>query len=137
KPLSWIFGALILMRRFLYQWGWFRSYQAIVPVIVVGNLTVGGTGKTPLVIALTHYLATHGYRPGIVSRGYGSCATSYPHLVQAIDTAKSAGDEPYLLFQHLKCPIVIDPNRARAVAWLLSQRDCDIIISDDGLQHLA
>jgi len=137
RPISWLFKIIIKIRCYLYRLRWFRSYQAIVPVIVVGNLTVGGTGKTPLVIALANYLIAHGQRPGIVSRGYGSQIKYYPHQVQTQDSSVQVGDEPCLLFKQLNCPIVIDPNRARATAWLLSQHDCDIIISDDGLQHRA
>jgi len=105
-----------------------------VPVIVVGNITIGGTGKTPVVQSIVRYLISQGYRPGIVSRGYGGSIQSYPHLISDRDTANLVGDEPYMLFQSLKVPVVIDPVRKHAVQRLLSE-NVNVVISDDGLQH--
>ncbi len=112
-----------------------RAPPSPLPVIVVGNLTVGGTGKTPLVAAIAHHLRDRGYKPGIVSRGYGARRQAYPHRVGADDDAGEAGDEPLWLRQKTNCPVVIDPDRRRAVAALAAHTDADIAICDDGLQH--
>lgn len=114
-----------------------RQWRAPVPVIVVGNITVGGTGKTPLVSWLVNTLRDAGYKPGIVSRGYKATPPSFPHKVLQDDTPAIAGDEPLMLAQRCRCPLVIDPDRTRAVKHLLDTENCDLIISDDGLQHLA
>jgi tetraacyldisaccharide 4'-kinase len=108
-----------------------------VPVIVVGNLTVGGTGKTPLVLWLVEFLRSHGYRPGIVSRGYGSRASA-PQAVANASDPMLVGDEPVLLAQRAQCPVWVGTRRADTARALLTARpDCDVIISDDGLQHYA
>lgn len=107
------------------------------PVIIVGNISVGGTGKTPLVIALIEILRRAGFRPGIVSRGYGAKPPSYPSQVTCETPPAEGGDEPCLIVQRTHVPLVIDPDRPRAVERLLSVHDCDLIISDDGLQHYA
>ena len=120
-------------RRFLE--GTADCVRPSIPVIVVGNLTVGGTGKTPLVIWLVQQLQQRGYRPGIVTRGYGGKAPHYPYLVRAGDVAPVTGDEPLLLFRRTGVPVVIDPRRGEAALALQDQTDCDVIISDDGLQH--
>ena len=106
-----------------------------IPVIVVGNISVGGVGKTPLVIAIANELKKHNLRVGIVSRGYGAKLCNYPHKVLNTDTAKDVGDEPLILAKRTECPVVIDPNRVRACNYLLSKYDTQVIISDDGLQH--
>lgn len=108
-----------------------------VPVIVVGNISVGGTGKTPLLIALIELLKQQGYTPGVVSRGYGGKADSYPYSLNEKSTASEAGDEPLLIYQRCACPVVVDPNRLQAAEYLLAHSDVDIILSDDGLQHYA
>lgn len=136
-PLSLLFLIITAVRRWAYARGLLTSYRAPVPVIVVGNITVGGTGKTPLVLALVERLRTAGYRPGIVSRGYGGESANYPRLVAAEDSASEVGDEPLLLAQRTQVPVVIDPKRGRGVQALLASADCDVIICDDGLQHLA
>ena len=106
-----------------------------MPVIVVGNITVGGTGKTPLVLWLAAFLAQHGMRPGIVSRGYGSDAAQ-PRPVTPTPIPARFGDEPVLLAQRSGCPVWIGADRvAAARALLAAHRDCDVIVSDDGLQH--
>jgi tetraacyldisaccharide 4'-kinase len=105
-----------------------------VPVIVVGNITLGGTGKTPVVQALVKYLQELGYRPGVISRGYGGSLDIFPHLIDAQDDSSKVGDEPYMLFQSLDVPVVVDPVRTRGVTHILKS-GIDVIISDDGLQH--
>jgi tetraacyldisaccharide 4'-kinase len=136
-PLSWCYQGIIFLRHFFYRIGLKTITHFKVPVIVVGNLTVGGTGKTPLVIWLANLLQKEGFRPGIVSRGYKAKTTSFPHIVNKKDTASLVGDEAILIAQKTNCPIVIDPNRVAAVKKLLAATNCNIVISDDGLQHLA
>lgn len=136
-PISWIYLAVISLRRFFYQKNIFKTKKFPVPVIIVGNITVGGTGKTPLVIWLAKLLKRNGYHPGIVSRGYGGKANFYPREVTANSNAAEVGDEAVLLAQKTNCPVVVDPNRCKAVTTLLEKNNCDIVISDDGLQHYA
>ena len=136
-PFSWLFRLLSGLRRWLYQAGILSSYHVTVPVIVVGNISVGGTGKTPLVIALITRLQQAGFKPGVVSRGYGSQASQYPHTVSLSDTAEIAGDEPLLIARRTGAPVVIDANRGQAVNQLLMGFNCDVVVSDDGLQHYA
>lgn len=135
-PVSWCYCALVELRRWLYRRGWRRRRRVPVPVIVIGNLTVGGTGKTPLVIWLARWLRQTGHRPGIVTRGYGGAARAWPQAVHAGSDPRDVGDEPVLIARHAECPVVADPDRARAAARLLDQYACDVIVSDDGLQHL-
>lgn len=136
-PMAWLFTVISGLRRLAYRWGWLRTWRAPVPVIVVGNITVGGTGKTPLTLALVEYLRAQGWRPGIVSRGYGGQGANYPQLVHADDLATAVGDEPLLLARRAQAPVVIDPLRARGVQHLLATSDCNVVICDDGLQHYA
>lgn len=133
--------------RLLYQWivrgkrqrflkGAMDTWQAPVPVVVVGNITVGGAGKTPLVTALVEQLKQWGYTPGIISRGYGGQADNYPLLVTRDSNPQTAGDEPVMLAQLTAVPVMVAPLRAEAAKALLNQfPDTDIIIADDGLQH--
>lgn len=120
-------------RRFLSGQG--SIHRAPVPVIVVGNLTVGGTGKTPMILWLIGHLRARGLRVGVVSRGYGATPPSLPWRVRATDTAAVAGDEPLLIVQRTGVALVTDPDRGRAVERLLAEERLDIILSDDGLQH--
>lgn len=136
-PLTLLYRLVMFVRRCCYRVGLFNSYQASVPVIVVGNITVGGTGKTPMVIALIKTLREAGLKPGVISRGYGSQAPHYPYCVSATDLAQQAGDEPLLIAQSTDCPVVIGADRQQAIELLLRQHRCDVIISDDGLQHYA
>jgi tetraacyldisaccharide 4'-kinase len=135
-PLSLLFALLSMLRRWLFRWGVSAVHKLPVPVIVVGNITVGGTGKTPITLWLCDYLRQQGLKPGIISRGYGVKLTA-PRLVLATDSAEHSGDEPLLLAQRSGCPVAIFPDRAAAARLLLAQTDCNIIISDDGLQHYA
>lgn len=136
-PLAWLYGLISYVRRLAYQRGWCRSWRAPIPVIVVGNLTVGGNGKTPVVIWLVEQLQAHGYRVGVVSRGYGGKAVSYPLILTPQTTTDEAGDEPVLIYQRTGAPVAVAPNRSAAVQALLAQQNLDFIITDDGLQHYA
>jgi len=134
-PLSGLYCLLMSLRRLAYRQGWLRSARCAVPVIVVGNLTLGGTGKTPLVIWLAQFMRKHGYKPGIVSRGYKGKAKHWPQAVQSNSDPLLVGDEALLLARHSGCPVAVGPDRHAAVQALLSAHSCDLIISDDGLQH--
>ncbi len=136
-PISWIFGFLVRQRIKSYQSGSRQSWKPAVPMIVVGNIALGGTGKTPLVIALAEKLQARGYKPGIVSRGVGSQGARYPYEVTGKSHPSMGGDEPVLMARRLGCPVVIDPDRVAAARYLLNNHDCDVLISDDGLQHYA
>lgn len=133
RPFSWVFTLSTQLRRWYLQR--FCQMTGTVPIIVVGNLTVGGVGKTPLVIALANKLREKGVKVGIVSRGYGAKLKNFPYEVQPHDTAERVGDEPLLIAQKTNCPVVIAPQRTQAVHYLLAKNQCDVIISDDGLQH--
>ncbi len=134
-PLSWLFRAAVAFRRLLYRAHLIPAVRLPVPVIVIGNVMVGGTGKTPLVIALVERLREAGYRPGVVTRGYGA-QSSAPVLVAAGDDPAKAGDEPVLLARRAGCPVCAGPDRVAGAQTLLrTHRECDVIVSDDGLQH--
>jgi tetraacyldisaccharide 4'-kinase len=134
-PLSHVFRAAVALRRALYRAGLLRSVRLPVPVVVVGNLTAGGTGKTPLVLWLVRELRGRGKKPGIVSRGYGGTAASPRPVVPGADPA-AVGDEPALLAERAGCPVWIGADRpAAARALLAANPACDIIVCDDGLQH--
>jgi len=136
RPLSSLFGAAVALRRVLYRRGILRSVRLPVPVVVVGNITVGGSGKTPLVAALARALAQRGHRPGIVSRGYGRVSVDdAPIPVAADDDPDRVGDEP-LLLARAGFPVVVARDRAAAGRDLLARHpECDVILADDGLQH--
>lgn len=136
KPLGTLYQWAMARREQAYRRGKKAVWQAPVPVIVVGNITLGGTGKSPLVAWLANWLVAQGWSPGIVSRGYGGKAAHYPLLVTADTKVAESGDEPLMLAQQTGLPVVADPQRARG-AQALVERGCDIILSDDGLQHLA
>lgn len=135
-PLEWLFCSIAKSRRESYSRSK-KPYRAPVPVLVVGNISVGGTGKTPFTLWLLELLRANGYRPGVISRGYGGKASAYPFEVTASSASAEAGDEPLMLVQRSGCPLVVDPNRSRAAEHLLSLHNCDVIVSDDGLQHYA
>ena len=137
-PLSCVFALLVALRRALYRRALLRSYRLPVPVIVVGNLTVGGSGKTPLVLWLAQHLCEAGWRPGIISRGYGGAASEAGAAlaVTASSDPAQVGDEPVLLAWRSGVPVFVGRDRvAVARALLAAQPQCDVIISDDGLQH--
>ena len=107
----------------------------VPPVLVVGNLTVGGTGKTPLVIYLIEHLRARGMKVAVISRGYGGRAPAYPYCLNDDSTAAIAGDEPAMIYQRTGVTLVVDPQRRRALRWLAEHGDFDLVISDDGMQH--
>lgn len=134
-PFSWLFHGLVLVRKLIYRLGWFKSTRLPVPVIVVGNINVGGTGKTPLVIWLVAQLQLAGYKPGVISRGYGGKAKS-PMQVTADSDPLEVGDEPVLIAKRSQRPVFVHAKRTLAgQALLKAHPDCNVIISDDGLQH--
>jgi len=136
RPLSWIYRAGFLLNKKLYQMGIKSSYQAQVPVMVIGNITVGGSGKTPLLIQLVNYLHSQNVRVGVISRGYGGKGP-FPAYVDLESVPDIVGDEPCLIVQSTGVPMVVGSNRQRSIEYLLSKHELDLIISDDGLQHLA
>ena len=133
-PLSALFWLLSSLRRLSFNLGLAKSVQLSKPVIVVGNIGIGGNGKTPMVIYLIELTRSLGLTPGIISRGYGGQAPHYPYLVNAKSTALEAGDEPVLIQQRCQVPVAVGSDRIASAELLISQ-GCDIIISDDGLQH--
>lgn len=134
-PPSWLFRAAVALRRAAYRRGWRKSEKLSKPVIVVGNLTVGGVGKTPLTIWLVEYLASVGFKPGVVSRGYGGSHRGPPLPVHADSDPAVAGDEPVLIARRTGVPVYVCRRRAEAGRALLAATDCDLIVADDGLQH--
>lgn len=131
RPLSAVYGWLAARRRKQQS----ATAAAALPVVVVGNITVGGSGKTPLLIAIAEQLAELGWHPGIVSRGYGGQSADYPLLVTAAIGAEQCGDEPRLIADRTALPVMVDPDRRRAVAALVEQCGVNLVLSDDGLQH--
>ena len=134
-PLSWLYGLVSGLIRLSYRLGLKKAWRAPVPVAVVGNLTAGGNGKTPVVIWLVEQLQQRGSRVGVVSRGYGGKAASYPLLLSNDTSTAEAGDEPVLIFQRTGAPVAVSPARREAVQALLHAHDLQLIITDDGLQH--
>ncbi|PCH85163.1 MAG: tetraacyldisaccharide 4'-kinase [Piscirickettsiaceae bacterium] len=136
-PLSWLFAIIITIRKFLYNKGFKTSTKVVTPVIIVGNITVGGTGKTPLVIWLAQLLEKAGYCPGIISRGYKGIASSWPQQAREDSDSRVVGDEAKILAKRAGCPVAVGPNRTESAQALIERHGCDVIISDDGLQHYA
>jgi len=136
SPVSALYGALLKIRRLLYEKDWLGRPSAPLPVIVVGNLSVGGTGKTPLCAYLVEQFTAAGWRPAIVSRGYGGTRHLSPHLLTSDDVASHVGDEPLMLFQQTGVPVCVCVDRAEAVKKVAEITDANVVISDDGLQHL-
>ena len=134
-PLSWLYGLVSGLIRLSYRLGLKSSWRAPVPVVIVGNLTAGGNGKTPVVIWMVEQLTQRGIRVGVVSRGYGGKAAHYPLLLSENTTTAEAGDEPVLIFQRTGVPVAVSPVRRDAVSALLEKHDLQLIITDDGLQH--
>jgi tetraacyldisaccharide 4'-kinase len=134
QPPAWLYGILAARRRRAAEQG---AYRASVPVIVNGNISVGGTGKTPLTIALARELQQRGWRVVILSRGYGGASTSYPLDVQLNTPVEECGDEALLLVLHGGCPVLVDPLRSRAALYAETRYQPDVLLCDDGLQHYA
>nr|WP_159464617.1 tetraacyldisaccharide 4'-kinase [Scandinavium goeteborgense] len=134
-PLSWLYGLVSGVIRLSYRLGIKKAWRAPVPVAVVGNLTAGGNGKTPVAIWLVEQLQQHGIKAGVVSRGYGGKAAHYPLLLTSDTSPDEAGDEPVLIYQRTGAPVAVSPSRSDAVQALLAAHDLQIIITDDGLQH--
>ena len=125
----------MMMRRLGYASGLLPVQQVAVPVIIIGNITVGGTGKTPLVIWVADYLKKNKFHPGIISRGYGGMARHWPQQVRPDSNPDMVGDEPVLIARRTGCPVAVSPDRYKAAMELVEHRKCDILICDDGLQH--
>lgn len=132
-PFAWLFRGLVFLRRHYLQ----RVYRRRppVPIVVVGNIILGGTGKTPLLIALAQRLKAEGFTPGVISRGYGGSAASYPLAVGPQSSSAEAGDEALLIARETRCPVVVGADRRAALDRLLVDHHCDVVLSDDGLQH--
>lgn len=136
-PLSLLYGLISNLLRLSYVWGWRKAWRAPVPVVIVGNLTAGGNGKTPVVIWLVQALQQRGLRVGVVSRGYGGSARQYPLVLHSETLPSEAGDEPVLIYQRTGAAVAVSPNRRESIEVLISECEIDIIITDDGLQHYA
>lgn len=137
RPIAWVYGWLMAFRRRLYAWGVLTSHRLPVPVIVVGNVVVGGAGKTPTVIALVQHLTAQGWHPGVVSRGYGRSSEAVLE-VTASTPASDSGDEPALIQRATGVPVFVARQRAAAARALLAAHPhINVLLCDDGLQHLA
>jgi tetraacyldisaccharide 4'-kinase len=135
RLLASLYGGVTVLRRAAYAHGWLKSHRVGCPVIVVGNVVVGGTGKTPLVIWLVEQLRARGYSPGVVLRGFGGRAARLPRVVQPDSDPREVGDEAVLLRLRTGGPVVVGTDRVQAAQRLL-QEGVDAVIADDGLQHL-
>lgn len=137
-PLSWLTGLAVRVKGLAYRRGWRRATVLDVPVVVVGNIYVGGTGKTPFILATLAALQERGWTPGVISRGYGTRIGPTPRVGQGELDAAMFGDEPALIARQSGVPVAIHPRRGQA-AWALRRAfpEVDVILSDDGLQHLA
>ena len=135
-PLAGVFCALVHLRRLMYRQRFLRTYHPGVPVVVVGNITVGGTGKTPLTIRLARHLQARGWHPVVVTRGYGRKGRGTLRVDTGSDP-RLAGDEPVLIATTAGCPVVVDAKRARGASVAVAECRADIVLSDDGLQHYA
>ena len=135
RPISWLFAALVAIRRALYQHGFYKQTTLPVPVIVVGNVMVGGVGKTPITMALVNHLKAQGLRVGVLSRGYGR-KTSSTLAVSPKSQSQNVGDEPLLIARSCQVPVFVGNSRVDAGRALLSlHRDVQVLVCDDGLQH--
>ncbi len=135
-PLSWLYWLIVVIRRKCYQWNLLTGYRAPVPVIIVGNLSVGGSGKTPLVMYLVDQLRKRGRNPAVISRGYRGSGP-FPLIVHADTSPDDCGDEPAQIVRRLQVPMAVGPDRVADIELLTGQFDVDVVISDDGLQHYA
>lgn len=133
-PATCLFYVISMLRRLAFKFGIIKSFKVSKPVVVVGNIGVGGNGKTPVVVHLVALAKSLGFTPGVISRGYGGVATHYPYVLNESSTSAEAGDEPVLIFQRCHVPVVVGADRV-ANAQQLVKLGCDLILSDDGLQH--
>ncbi|WP_201551823.1 tetraacyldisaccharide 4'-kinase [Psychrobacter fjordensis] len=137
-PISWLYGLITMLRRQAYRIGLLSSYRAPIPIMVIGNISVGGSGKTPLIIALVNELQARGVKVGVISRGYGGDTSQMPALVNLDSLPNVVGDEPCLIVNMTGAAMAVCPNRQQAVNTLLdAYPDVQLIIADDGLQHYA
>ncbi|MFT3814827.1 MAG: tetraacyldisaccharide 4'-kinase [Acidovorax sp.] len=137
RPVSWVYGGLTGLRRALYRIGILKTHHAGVPVIVVGNVIAGGAGKTPVTLAVVQYLRAQGFRPGVISRGYGRRTQDCREALPASPAAE-VGDEPALIARATSAPVFVARERiAAARALRAAYPDVNVIVCDDGLQHLA
>ncbi len=136
-PLSLVYGLLMMARRRCYRLGVFRRISLAVPVIVVGGMTVGGSGKTPAVLSLVRYLQDRGLRPGVICKGYKGHSPFWPREVNDSTTATLVGDEAQLIYELTGAAVVAGPQRARNGIYLIDKFGCNVLISDDGFQHHA
>lgn len=136
-PFSWLYGLVSTLNRISYQYGWRKVYRFSVPIIIIGNLTIGGNGKTPMVLWLVEQLQRRGWKIGVISRGYKGKSNSYPIVIDTNSHSEECGDEPILIWKRTGVLVAVSPKRADAVSALLRIQELDIIISDDGLQHYA
>lgn len=134
-PISWIYYIIFYCKKLITCLFFKKKFS--IPIVVVGNITVGGVGKTPLVIALANECKVRGFNVGIISRGYLAKCKHFPMEVTQYNSAIEVGDEPLLLLQRTSCPVVISPKRIDAIRFLIKKYQCNLIISDDGLQHYA
>lgn len=137
SPLTGLFWLLSAIRRKCFTLGLIKQSIPQIPVIVVGNISVGGNGKTPLTLALVDYLHCAGYRPAVLSRGYGGSQKEFPFLVMPHCDPAVVGDEPSLIAKRLNCVVLIDPKRVRGCEFIANNTQANIIVCDDGLQHYA
>ncbi|MBV6540004.1 tetraacyldisaccharide 4'-kinase [Ursidibacter maritimus] len=137
SPLSLLFWLISQGRKWLFDKKILKSYRSPIPVLVVGNISVGGNGKTPVVIWLVEQLQKQGIKVGVISRGYGGKNKQFPQLVTAQSDPEQMGDEPVLIAQRTQVPVAISPNRQQSIECLLQQFELDLIVTDDGLQHYA
>ena len=134
-PISWLLGLIVSRRRKRFLSKTSTLNRPNLPIIVVGNIMIGGTGKTPLVIWLVNSLKKLGYRPGVISRGYGGRAKKYPLRIEEGTPVYHSGDEPLIIYKNTSCPVYVSPNRLEAANRLSKETDCNVIVSDDGMQH--
>lgn len=137
RPLSWLFCLLAQGRGMAYRSSLWARKALPVPVVVVGNISVGGTGKTPLVIWLARHWVTQGRRPGVLTRGYRGKASCWPQVVRQDSDPHQVGDEAVLLARRCGCPVVAGPDRLAGGRILVQEQGCDLVLCDDGLQHYA
>lgn len=134
-PFSFLFYLVVQCRRFAFRNHWLPSKSVSIPVVVVGNLTAGGAGKTPMILALIELLQRHGYRPGVVSRGYGGSYSSDFVWLHDEHLPDEVGDEPAMIYARTNVPVVVAKSRYEAAYQLEKSNLVDIILADDGLQH--